>query len=38
MERRALLKLGLGGGALLAIGGVGLALRGPTRSRPCQLI
>ena len=34
MERRALLKLGLGGGALLAIGGVGLALRGPTRSRP----
>ena len=34
MKRRSLLKLGLGGGAILALGGVGLSLRGPTRSRP----
>lgn len=34
MKRRTLLKIGVGGGLLLAIGGTGLWLRGPTRSRP----
>ncbi len=34
MKRRTLLKVGLGGGVLLALGGVGLSLRGPTRNRP----
>jgi len=33
MKRRTLLKLGLSGGALLALGGVGLSLRGPGRLR-----